>query len=109
MYQTDIETVLRALAERLASGGVMAFLEYEHVPTSEVLMWPRSPSIDRLFRWTDLAFDVLGHQPRMGTRLPSLLRSVGLEPQPPYELTGAVYTGGLTGVLTASGVATEVQ
>ena len=57
----------------------------------------------------------------MGTRLPSLLRSVGLEPQPPYELTGAVYNGdaakehwntlmhGLTGVLTASGVATEEE
>ena len=29
----------------------------------------------------------------MGTRLPSLLRSVDLEPQPPYEVTGAVYTG----------------
>jgi hypothetical protein len=49
------------------------------------------------------------------------LRSVGLEPQPPYELTGAVYKGdagkehwntlmhGLTDVLTASGVATEEE
>jgi ubiquinone/menaquinone biosynthesis C-methylase UbiE len=46
IYQAEIETVLRALADRLSSGGVMAFLEYEHVPSSEVLMWPRSP-IDR--------------------------------------------------------------
>jgi hypothetical protein len=29
----------------------------------------------------------------MGTRLPSLLRLAGLEPQPPHEVTGAVYTG----------------
>ena len=39
----------------------------------------------------------------MGTRLPSMLRSVGLDPQPPYELTG------LTGVLTAYGIATEKE
>ena len=36
MYQAEIETVLGALADRLSSGGVMAFLEYEHVPSSEV-------------------------------------------------------------------------
>jgi hypothetical protein len=57
----------------------------------------------------------------MGTRLPSLLRSVGLEPQPPYELTGPVYYGsavpehmtaimrGLTRVLTSYGIATEEE
>jgi SAM-dependent methyltransferase len=119
MYQPEPEPVLRALADRLARGGVMAFLEYEHVPSSEVAMWPRSASVDQLFRWTDAGFHALGVQERMGTRLPSLLRSVGVEPQPPYELTGVVYNGaavlehvttimrGLTGVLTACGIATE--
>ena len=29
MYQPDVQAVLRALADRLAPGGVMAFLEYE--------------------------------------------------------------------------------
>jgi hypothetical protein len=55
----------------------------------------------------------------MGTRLPSLLRSVGLEPQPPYEVTGAVYTGdtvlqhevtlvqNLSPLLTAHGIASD--
>lgn len=121
MYQHDVEAVLRALAHRLESGGVMAFIEYEHTPPNQVLMWPQSPSVDRLMRWTDAAFEVLGNQARMGTRLPSLFRSVGLEPQPPYELTGAVYTGdtvlqhettlmaGISPVLIANGIATEEE
>jgi hypothetical protein len=70
-------------------------------------------------RWIAAAFEALDNQKRMGTRLPSLLRSVGMEPQPPYELTGAVYTGaavlenalnlvrGLLPVLTAYGIAGE--
>ena len=53
--------------------------------------------------------------------MPSLLRSVGLIPQPPYELSGLVYHGadvvehvstllrGLSGVLTAHGIATEIE
>jgi hypothetical protein len=93
MYQSDVEAVLRVLADRLEPGGVMAFMEYEHNPPNQVLMWPRSPSVDQLMRWMDAAYEVLGHQSNMGTRLPSLLRSVGLEPQPPYEVTGAVYSG----------------
>jgi SAM-dependent methyltransferase len=119
MYQPDIEAVLRALASRLAPGGVMAFLEFEHMPSSSVAMWPLSPSIDQLFRWMVAGFGALGVQERVATRLPSLLRSVGLEPQPPYELSGTVYHGahvaehvttlvrGMAGVLTANGIATE--
>jgi hypothetical protein len=53
-----------------------------------VMMSPRSPSVDQLMRWITAAFEALDNQKRMGTRLPSLLRSVGMEPQPPYELTG---------------------
>ncbi|OBK70340.1 hypothetical protein A5651_22535 [Mycobacterium sp. 1274761.0] len=121
MYQLDVESVLRALAARLNSGGVMAFMEYEHNPTNQVLMWPRSPSVDTLMGWMDAAFDVLGHQAHMGTRLPSLLRSIGLEPRPPHEVTGAVYTGetvwqhettlvaNLSPLLVAHGVATEEE
>lgn len=121
MYQPDVEAVLRALADRLESGGVMAFLEYEHNPPSPVILWPRSPTMDLLMAWTDAAFDALGNQARMGTRLPSLLTSVGLDPQPPYEVTGAVYTGstvfdhesalmrGLAPVLTGYGIATEEE
>ena len=121
MYQPDVELVLRALADRLEPGGVMAFMEYEHHPPNQVLMWPRSPSVDQLVRWMDGAFEVLKHQAHMGTRLPSLLRSVGLEPQPPYEVTGAVYTGptvlaheitlvqNLSPLLTAHGIATDQE
>ena len=121
MYQRDPEAVLRALADRLAAGGVMAFLEYEHVSSARVVMWPRSPSVDQLVRWMVEGFRVLGVLERMATRLPSLLRSVGLDPQPPYEAASAVYTGpvvvehettlmqGLAGVLTANGIATEEE
>ena len=96
-------------------------MEYEHNPPSPVIMWPRSSSVDQLMGWVDAAWDVLGNQARMGTRLPSLLRSVGLEPQPPYEVTGAVYTGGavldheitlmqgISPVLTAHGIATKEE
>jgi SAM-dependent methyltransferase len=121
MYQPDPAAVLRSLADRLVPGGVMAFIEYEHVSSGDAIMWPRSPLVDQLARWIAAAFDVLGNQERMGTRLPSLLRSVGMEPQPPYELTGPVYTGvaclesvtttmrGLLPVLTAYGIATEQE
>ena len=121
MYQLDVEAVLRALADRLESGGVMAFMEFEHNPPNQVLMWPRSTSVDTLMGWMDAAFEVLGHQAHMGTRLPSLLRSVGLDPQPPHEVTGAVYTGdtvwqhettlvqNLSPLLIAHGIATEEE
>jgi hypothetical protein len=58
----------------------------------------------------------------MGMRLPTLLRSAGLEPQLPYELTGAVLAGrgavleflmamivGIAPVLTGHGIATEEE
>jgi ubiquinone/menaquinone biosynthesis C-methylase UbiE len=93
MYQPDPEAVLRTLADRLDSGGVMAFMEYDLNPPDSPIMWPRSPLVEQLVHWVDAAWEVLGNQTRMGTRLPPLLRSAGLEPQPPYELTGGVLTG----------------
>jgi hypothetical protein len=122
MYQTDVEAVLRALADRLAPDGVMAFIEFDMVPPETVFMWPRSALVERLVQWVDAAWQVLGHQTRMGTRLPSLLRSAGLEPQLPHELAGAVLAGadavlgflsamvvGIAPVLTANGIATEEE
>jgi ubiquinone/menaquinone biosynthesis C-methylase UbiE len=119
MYQPDVEAVLRTLADRLASRGVMAFIEYDMNPPDSPLMWPRSALVEQLVQWVDAAWDVLGNQTQMGTRLPSVLRSAGLEPQLPYELTGAVLTGdavveflmamiaGIAPVLTGYGIATE--
>ncbi|OBK24307.1 hypothetical protein A5634_02930 [Mycobacterium asiaticum] len=121
MYQPDVEAVLRALADRLEPGGVMAFMEYEHNPPNRPVMWPRSPAVEKLVRWMDAAFEVLGIQQHLGTRLPSLMRSVGLEPQLPHESTAAVYTGAtatehqitlvanLSPVLIAHGIATEEE
>ena len=43
MYQPEPGAVLRALADRLAPGGVMAFLEYNFTPSFEFLVWPPSP------------------------------------------------------------------
>ncbi|OBI77521.1 class I SAM-dependent methyltransferase [Mycobacterium asiaticum] len=119
MYQPDVEAVLRALVDRLKPGGVMAFMEYEHTPPNKPYMWPRSPAVEKLVGWMDAAFEVLGIQAHLGTRLPSLLRSVGLEPQPPHELTAAVYSGptatehqitlvaSLSPVLIAHGIASK--
>ncbi len=119
MYQPDVEAVLRVLADRLTPGGVVAFLEYEHRPPDDPIMWPRSPLVEQLVHWVDDAWVALGNQSRMGTRLPSLLRSVGLEPQLPHEVAGAVLTGeavlefvtamivGIAPVLTSHDIATE--
>lgn len=122
MYQPDPEGVIRTLADRLAPGGVMAFMEYDLNPPDSPLMWPRSTLVEQLVRWVEAAWEVLGNQTRMGTRLQSLLRSAGLEPQLPYELTGAVLTGGdavlkflmamvvgIAPVLTGHGIATEEE
>jgi SAM-dependent methyltransferase len=122
MYQPDVEAVVRTLADRLAPGGVVAFMEYDVNPPSSPFMWPRSALVDKLVHWVDAAWRALGNQARMGTRLPSLLRSAGLEPQPPYELTGVVLTGddavlkfltalivGIAPVLTGHGIATEEE
>ena len=120
MYQPDPEAVLRTLADRLAPGGVMAFMEYDLNSPDSPMMWPRSALVEKLVHWVDAIWGVLGNQTHMGTRLPSLLRSVGLEPQLPYELTGAVLTGdeavlkflmamvvGIAPLLTRHGIATE--
>jgi ubiquinone/menaquinone biosynthesis C-methylase UbiE len=92
-YLPDPEAVLRILADRLVPGGVMAFLEWDFMRSAEWGMWPRTPLMDQLMRWNVAAFQALGVQERMGSRLPSMFRSIGLKPQPPYEVTGLVYEG----------------
>ena len=122
MYQPDPEAVLRVLADRLAPGGVMAFLEMNMNPPDPLFMWPVRPLVKQLVRWVDAAWEVLGNQTHMGTRLPSMLRSAGLEPQLPYEVTGAAVTGddavlqfllamlvGIAPVLTGNGIASEEE
>ncbi|MCV7408205.1 hypothetical protein AWC05_18935 [Mycobacterium florentinum] len=119
MYQPDLEAVLSALADRLVAGGVMAFLEFEHMSSAGVIMSPQSPSIEQLSRWMTAGFLATGVPERVASRLPSVLRSIGLVPQPPYEVSGLVYHGadvvdhvstllrGLSGVLTTNGIASE--
>jgi ubiquinone/menaquinone biosynthesis C-methylase UbiE len=122
MYQRDVWAVLRLLADRLAPGGVAAFLEMNVNPPQPLFMWPVSPLVEQLVRWVDAAWKVLGNQTHMGARLPSLLRSAGLKPQLPYEVAGGVVTGddavlqfllamlaGIAPVLTANGIASEEQ
>jgi ubiquinone/menaquinone biosynthesis C-methylase UbiE len=122
MYQPDVEAVLRTLADRLAPTGVMAFMEYDLDPPDSPIMWPRSALVEQMVHWVDAAWEVLGNQTRMGTRLPSLLRSVGLEPQLPHDLVGGVLTGadavvnflstmlaGIAPVLTGHGIAPEEE
>jgi protein-L-isoaspartate O-methyltransferase len=120
-YLPQPEVALRALAQRLVSGGVMAFLEYNIMPTNEFLMWPRSRLVDQLSRWNVAGAQAIGLQECMGSRLPSLFRSVGLNPQPPYEVTGLAYDGAaavdqvvaimrsISPLLTERGIATEDQ
>ncbi|OBK77238.1 hypothetical protein A5651_04490 [Mycobacterium sp. 1274761.0] len=122
MYQPDVQAALRILADRLTPGGVAAFLEMNVNLPQPVFMWPVSPLSEQLVRWVDAAWEVLGNQTRMGVRLPSLLRSAGLEPQLPYEVAGGVVTGdaavlefmlamlaGIAPVLTSNGIATEEE
>jgi hypothetical protein len=56
-------------------------------------MWPRSGLIDQIHQLNLAAFHAVGVQERMGARLPSLFKSVGLDPQLPYEVSGFVYNG----------------
>ena len=77
--------------------------------------------MDQLSRWMVAVFRALGIQERMGSRLPSLFRSVGLNPQLPFEVTGLVYEGiaavdqvvviirALMSVLTEYGIASEEE
>ena len=55
MYQPDVEEVLRILVDRLVSGGVMAFMEYDLNPPDDPIMWPRSPFVEQLVHWVDAA------------------------------------------------------
>jgi ubiquinone/menaquinone biosynthesis C-methylase UbiE len=93
MYLSDPESVLRVLASRVVTGGVMAFMEYDFMPSAEYGMWPRSELIDQIHQWNLAAFHAFGVQERMGARLPSLFTSVGLNPQLPHEVSGFVYDG----------------
>jgi SAM-dependent methyltransferase len=93
MYLSDPAAVLRVLADRLAHGGVMAFLEASFTRSYEPALWPPSPLADRLNEWAHLALKISKIQLLMGVRLPSLFRSVGLQPQPPYQGTDLIYTG----------------
>ena len=127
MYQPDPEAVLRVLADRLAPGGVMAFLEMNMNPPDPLFMWPEfsGAAASKNKPPFPLGRRRLGGTRKSetsGTRLPSMLRSAGLEPQLPYEVTGAAVTGddavlqfllamlvGVAQVLTGNGIASEEE
>jgi ubiquinone/menaquinone biosynthesis C-methylase UbiE len=91
MYHPEPEAVLRRLAERLAPGGTMAFLEL-NMPATRIV-WPPSPLMDQIYAWINEAFAASGVQQRMGVRLPSMFRAVGLRPEPPHEAVALAYQG----------------
>jgi SAM-dependent methyltransferase len=93
MYSLDPEAVLRVLSDRLRPGGVMAFLEFDYAGASPESTFPPCRLVDQINRWTLAGFQALGFQERVGTRLPSLFQAAGLQPQPPYEVTGVAYHG----------------
>jgi hypothetical protein len=116
MYQPDPKAVLRTLADSLKPDGVMAFLEL-NVPAQRVV-WPPSSLMSQVIEWANAALIATGVHQHMGVQLPELLRSVGMQPQPPYEAVGLVYHGcdavtqatvspmrSLIGALTEHGIA----
>lgn len=103
MYQPDMAVAVQGLAARLRPGGVMAFIESNNRHDAVVaLTWPVTPFQDKVHNWILQAFAATGTQPYAGIRLPGLYRLAGLEPQPPYEVCGAVYEGRASAEMTAA-------
>jgi ubiquinone/menaquinone biosynthesis C-methylase UbiE len=118
MYQPDVEPVLRALADRLDRGGVMAFMEYEPSTQSsaDVAAQPIGGPIGGLDgRHLRSAQTSSTH----GYALAVAVAVGRAGTATPYEVTGAVYTGAtvlehettlvqnLSPLLTAHGIASH--
>ena len=96
MYQPDPDATLRALANRLVPGGVMAFVELALTlgeGTAGALIWPEHGLAPSMRSWVHDAFAATNVTPLMGLRLRATFRAAGLEPQEPVEAHSIVYTG----------------
>ena len=96
MYQPDPDATLRALANRLVPGGVMAFVEYALTlgeGTAGTMTWPEHRLAPSMRSWIHDAFAATNVAPMMGLRLRAAFRAAGLEPQEHVEANSIVYMG----------------
>jgi ubiquinone/menaquinone biosynthesis C-methylase UbiE len=87
-YQADPQAAVTSLAQRLRSGGVMAFHEMD-IPDEDhrrpAGTWPPSPLANELVDVVFAVWRATGTQLRMGARLPSMYAAAGLTVNPTLE------------------------
>jgi SAM-dependent methyltransferase len=87
-YQADPQAAVKSLAQRLRSGGVMAFHEMD-IPDEDHRrpggVWPPSALANELVDIVFAVWRATGTQLRMGARLPSLYAAAGLTVSPRLE------------------------
>jgi len=92
MYQPDLIAAVSSLVSRVRPGGVVAFVELNLRPDgSQVIYWPQTPLRARVRGWVRQGFGPTHYF--VGLQLPSILRRVGLVPQPPYDSAAVIYEG----------------
>jgi SAM-dependent methyltransferase len=93
MYAADPLDALRRALRNLRAGGVIALQESIIDYDAPVLIEPRDSLAARAVEWFRAGFRHAGVQPRMGLRLPGLMRAAGLEPSPEIEMLVPVRQG----------------
>jgi SAM-dependent methyltransferase len=103
MYQPDMAACLATLARSVSPGGTVAFLETSLGRDAAPPAWPEpGPLAARISGLIQVAFQSTRTHVLAGLRLPSTMRSAGLEPQPPYESGSIVYEGRQAAVMQAA-------
>jgi len=93
MYALDPLEALRAALRNLKPGGAIALQESIVDYDAPVFIEPRDGLAARAAQWYQAGFRHAGVQPRMGLRLPALLRAAGLEVSAEIELLLPVQRG----------------
>jgi SAM-dependent methyltransferase len=93
MYQPDLIAAVSSLLRRLRPGGVVAFVEINSRPDgAHHNWWPHTPLRAQARSWVTLGWGSTRTY-FAGLQLPSVFRTVGLVPQPPYETGAVIFEG----------------
>lgn len=123
MYAADPLDALRRALRNLRAGGVIALQESVIDYTGPVLIEPLDCLAGKAVEWFRAGFRHAGVHPRMGLRLPGLMKAAGLDPSSELEMVVPIQQGPdgelfsiLTSVvrsqlaaIVASGAATEAE